>query len=594
MKTWHKLKANKTSSLPSVLIFYDTETTGSRIKDNEVKHKLKLGVVCSVIRRNKERDTIKWKVFHSSKEFWDFLLSYCYTKKRIYVFSHNQQFDFFIIEGFKWLSKLNGEIGKFIIDSQRFIIEFKIDKTKIVFVDSYNYVRTSLKKIGESIGLEKFDCDFNTVSNEDLEVYCKRDVEILMKFMLSIIDFISEYDLGCFKYTTPALCFNAYRHKFMKTPIFIHAKPEVMELERKSYRGGRNECFFIGKVDCDKIYKLDINSMYPYIMRENVYPSKFIFYEKCPSIKGLKNALKKFEVVADIDFEIDKPAIGIKQNKLLFPIGKLSAILPKPEIEYILENGKITNVRSYAIYESHDIFKDYVDFFYSLRKKFKKEGNEPFELMVKLYLNSLYGKFGEKHDIIKRIKDLKENITEIQDTLNYETGKREVHWIINGVVFKKVGVEDGQNSLTAISSYVTSYSRIYLWKLIEKAKQNNVYYCDTDSLFTNQKGYENLIEYIDSKKLGMMKVEGIYNNLIIHGCKDYVLDNNVVIKGVKKTAKWENEFTIKQEQFLKTKSLLRRKILDGVVIRDVEKHLSRIYDKGVVNKDGTVSPLLFS
>ncbi len=595
MKVWHKLKANKTTSLPSILIFYDTETYPQKINDKEEFHKLKLGVVCSVIKRNNgQSDTVRWKNFTTGKEFWEFLLEHSYTKSRIYIFSHNQQFDFFIVEGFKYLSSLEGKLGRFIIDTQRFIIEFTVGSTKFAFVDTLNYVRTSLKKIGLSVGLEKFECDFASVSDADLLIYCHRDVEILKTFVLKMLSFIEEYDLGCFKYTTPALCFNAYRHKFMKTPIFIHAKDEVSQLERLSYRGGRNEAFFIGKVKEDSIYKVDINSMYPFIMRNNLFPNKFICYEKNPSIKGLKNAIRNFEVVADIDFEITEPAIGIKTDKLVFPIGKLSAVLAKPELEYVINEGELNNVRSYAIYEGHNIFKEYVDFFYNLRKKFKEEGNEPFELMVKLYLNSLYGKFGEKHDLIKKIKDLGNGVTRIEDTINFETGKREIHWLINGILYKKIGVEDGQNTLTAISSYVTSYSRMYLWKLMKMAGRKNIYYCDTDSLFLNERGYENLESVIDSGELGKLKLEGVYKKLVIHGCKDYELDGEIITKGVKKNAKWLNEFTIKQQQFLKTKSLLRRDILDGVIIRDVEKHLNRVYDKGLVSSDGSVSPLIFA
>ncbi len=55
--------------------------------------------------------------------------------------------------------------------------------------------------------------------------------------------------------------------------MLVHMKPEVIKLEIDSYRGGRNECFFIGEAH-GEFYKLDVNSMYPYVMATHYYPIK--------------------------------------------------------------------------------------------------------------------------------------------------------------------------------------------------------------------------------------------------------------------------------------------------------------------------------
>jgi hypothetical protein len=135
---------------------------------------------------------------------------------------------------------------------------------------------------------------------------------------------------------------------------------------------------------------------------------------------------------------------------------------------------------------------------------------------------------------------------------------------------------------------------MYLWNLIESANPKNVYYVDTDSLFTNKEGYENLKQYINPTELGKLKLESVHKQLIINGCKDYILDNEQKIKGVKSSAKWISESEIIQEQFVKSITALRKGNLKNVTLKKVNKKLSREYKKGVVTSSGVVQAFEFS
>jgi hypothetical protein len=152
-----------------------------------------------------------------------------------------------------------------------------------------------------------------------------------------------------------------------------------------------------------------------------------------------------------------------------------------------------------------------------------------------------------------------------------------------------------KESMPVISSAVTSYSRMYLWELIMKAGRENVYYCDTDSLFTNQKGYHNLIfgGLIHDTKLGSLKLEEV-GNVNIFGVKNYVFNGESKLKGIKKDAILVGENEYEQFQFLTKASKYRKGIDDGIVMLDpIRKKVSNNYDKGTV-KNGIVSPLIYS
>ena len=80
-----------------------------------------------------------------------------------------------------------------------------------------------------------------------------------------------------------------------------------------------------------------------------------------------------------------------------------------------------------------------------------------------------------------------------------------------------------QNISIPIASAVTAYARIEMSKYKNNSLLPNLYYTDTDSLyFDNPISYK----YIDSKKLGKLKIEGEYYRAIFLSSKLYALDNN--------------------------------------------------------------------
>jgi len=66
-----------------------------------------------------------------------------------------------------------------------------------------------------------------------------------------------------------------------------------LKLEREGYNGGRNECFYIGTLNSQKYYKLDVNSMYPYVMQNNKYPVELLGYGEKVNIERLIDLIEK-------------------------------------------------------------------------------------------------------------------------------------------------------------------------------------------------------------------------------------------------------------------------------------------------------------
>ncbi|KKK77507.1 hypothetical protein LCGC14_2852930, partial [marine sediment metagenome] len=392
----------------------------------------------------------------------------------------------------------------------------------MVFLDIMNWFVESLAKTGQRIGVPKLKIDFETCPDYLLDIYCKRDVEIELENFKRFMRFLEDNSVSRLCYTRASTAMAAYLLRHYKTKIYIHNNEQAIDLERDSYRGGRTECFYLGELKNDNYYILDVNSLYPYVMRNNSYPIKYKKIIHKINIPDLQEYLRDSAVVAKVLIQTDEAVYAVRRERTIFPVGLFWVTLTTPELKYALHHNHIKQIDDAVIYNQSNIFETYVDKFYMLRQEFKSAGVAEYEELCKKMLNSLYGKFGQKAEVWEKIGDCPDESDRIEQCFEVGTaGVRQLRYLL-GEVFELKGYEEPFNSFPAISSEIAAYSRMYLYKLMKTAGTGNYYYCDTDSLFVNEKGYQNLAGYLHDSKLGGLKVVEQTDQIIIQGLKDYI------------------------------------------------------------------------
>jgi hypothetical protein len=621
-------------------VFVDTETTS--IKEVGIE-KLYFKLGCSIFWKRDKNQIIKKSYWYQPNLFWDDLENrYSKDVKSIIMFAHNCYFDFKILNGFRELFKRKWFLENHYIKGTTFIMTFKkrINKSLVYTLhlwDTLNYIRKPLEDIGLSVGFPKLKVNFDNVNDMDLEIYCKRDTEIIYQFIKKLINFLLMNDLSKLRATIGSLSFSAFRHKFYNpelNKIYIHNWKRAIKLERESYKGGITDNFKLGTFN--NVYKTDINSMYPSIMKTKKVPTKLVF-NGSQALYGSNKLNKIYEfaiknnyvciINATIQLEKDNAYILKTVNgKSVFTYGIFKISICQPEIDFVKKYGKIIQIHELNVYEANNIFNDFVDFFYSLKKEYSKKGNKIDTEISKLFLNNQYGKWGQKdieYELVKRDSKFFNENREIL-MLMFERKEKlildndicylgtimniaEVYIIDKRVYALKKTNKNSLESFVAISSFITSYSRMLLIKYLKIAKRDNVYYCDTDSLFMNKKGYENLLnnDLVDNFKLGYLKNEGLVKaSFYAPKFYDYVDMKDVGIfevflknrkcKGIKKgstlimenskLATYEISIWEKFKADLKKGHLSEQLILDGI------KTANKTYTKGKVDKNGKVIP----
>jgi len=527
-----------------------------------------------------------------------FIDKYVDTYKRITLVSHNAKYDL-MLSGLLDIIKKGEFLGLKLRHEAILEPNFYLDFGLVHFIDSFNYFKTSLEKLGELIGMSKTNVKEYDLSpeewNEVLEVDGKErvitDTHILYEFFHKFLSMGFVYGISI-----ASTSFNTFRKNFLKRKITMRLKDVNMAV--RSYRGGRVEVYLKDKLVEVNVY--DVNSEYPFVMRENKFSVKFSREYERITLEEIEKNKDYHNFLVRCDYKFPKDIIRTpimvkdeKEGKLVDKKKAKNVVLTGAEILEAVKYGAEFTFYEGVAYESDYIFKEFVDTFYKYKKEAKNEYEKNF---YKLILNSTYGKYGQHNPqvtvlrdpaIIKRVLEialsndskhvkLDGKVYTVHDK-DFITFRKEI------LPFNDIEVDKLAVNPIIVASEVTAYGRLLIFNYQKSAGFENVYYTDTDSLHTNYK-----VRLPTSNDLGALKLEVKRGKAIYHSVKDYELfyiDDKgkpvfkAVLKGVPKKAKKVGDNTYEYYEFptLLTTHLNN----DGVEVHKKVKRILREYDKGV-------------
>lgn len=480
------------------------------------------------------------------------------------VFFHNLKFDVqFIIQwlfnhGFKHVEKpTEKETGTFttlISDKGMYyacevIFEKRGKKVnKITFQDSLKLIPLSVDQIAKSFKLpmQKLKIDYTAHDNLPIgapltpleEEYLKHDVQIVAH----AVDYFHKQGLD--KMTIGSCALDEYKKLITKQAFERYfPEPRFHDDVKQSYRGGFTYLNpkFAGKVVGNGIV-LDVNSLYPSCMYNYYLPyGTPIFFNgkyKEDAIYSLYTQMFRCQ------FELKKgkiPTIQIKHSAFFAGNEYLTSsrdeevvlCLNSVDLKLFFEHYDVYNLEylsGWKFKATKGLFVKYIDKWSANKIQAKKDGNHGLYLISKLFLNSLYGKFGQDNKVRSKIPYMDEN----GDVHYYDSEPEE------------------RNPLyVSMASFITSYGRDKVIRSAQaitdsynaKKSKSEFVYADTDSLhivlngetpeqfFANNPKLE-----IDSTKLGAWDNEASFNKakFLRQKCyiENHVIDEDAYLKGL--------------------------------------------------------------
>jgi len=428
--------------------------------------------------------------YHFTKA--DECLAFLLTIPVKYIFCYNLTYDIFNLMKWQFL-----KYDYFFIGSR--VAKLVIGKK--VFLDVYNHWNISIERAGKIVGLEKIKV---TDYRKRVSVkYLKRDCEIGYLFIEKMLKVYKQYDID-YRLTIASSSLNYFIKKYEINCEISDYSPAL----RKAYYGARTEIFRKG--DCGKCYKYDINSAYPYVMAGHPYPYP---------LNVVKSANLDYDGISIVRVKSDMsiPVLPYRNDKgeIFFPNGTFTGTYTNNELRYFTSaGGKILKVLDGLHFKkSQYIFKDFCETFYMARLQAK---NEFERFTLKIFLNSLYGKFAERKFEQRVLEASKLNLSKYDGRIFGDK------IIIN----EMSGMKSHANVIW--SAMVTAYVRTYLHSVLAMLGNDNIIYCDTDSIISKVPMPD---EMIDAVKLGAWKKEG-YGKCIVYSPKHYTFAGETKTKGV--------------------------------------------------------------
>lgn len=589
----HLLRPNRKTETPEHFLFLDTETLPHAIDEDTDEHRLRLGAAIYWHRaRSRRRERVSPFYFYTADDFWRTLDTLIAPHTRIVIVAHNTGFDFQVLGGPDALARHGWLISKAVIDDPPFILKARKQGASLLLLDWYNYFRGSLAAAGRLLGVPKLPMPAYDDSDPHWLAYCRNDVLVLYRALAEYIDWIEQHDLGNFAYTLAGQALNAYRHRFMSAPLYIHTRRSAIAIERRGYFGGRVEMFSNASLPRNTYTYMDINSAYAAVMRIGEYPTALLRVVAKPKLDEVRQWLNDYAMMADVSLTTDRPLYPCRvDGRLLFPIGSFTTTLATPELRLALARGHVRSVKLCALYSKANLFRQWVDETFAMRQDAKNLGNYFRDEMMKRLSNSLFGKFGQRNYEWVKVADEPEGSDGIWKEVHLSTGRVRTFRRLGGVKERRTTMTEGFNSFVAVAAHVTSDARLLLLKYIETAGWDHIFYCDTDSLIVDEAGAASLAPAVHPRELGALKVEGTAEDVALLAPKNYRFGTIERHKGRRNDAKQLDDGRYEQEQFVSLVGALRMKWHGGPLVRKVRKRDALMYRKGVVTPSGRIRPI---
>lgn len=390
--------------------------------------------------------------------------------------------------------------------------------------------------------LKKFISNVWNLKNEAIK-YCKIDCvslyQIIYKFNSMIFKLFS---LNIHRYPTlSSLAFAIFRAKFMKKKNIPRLNGKIADDIRKGYTGGAVDMYIPESKPGVEIKCYDVNALYPSQMESQLMPVGSATFFQGDIRKINNNAFGFFycHIIAPDDILHPILQTRVKINgvtKTIAPIGSWEDILFSEEMYNAEKYGYKFNIIWGYVFEKENIFKNYVDFLYTLRSKYPK--TDPMNFITKILMNSLYGRFGMNNNFDNIEVIHKDYLADFENKyIDYISEKIELDDYIIIFYNPPNDIDTDYKTSVGIAAATTAYSRVHMTQF--KNNPNiNLYYTDTDSIYTDSDIDES---FIDNKTLGKLKLENICKRAIFLAAKLYFLEtesgkNIIKVKGLKDTS----------------------------------------------------------
>lgn len=588
----HYIKPNHTSESPQRAIFIKLNMYEVSDYDNVKTYHWDIGYALLSTRSGKERtwkQTPAW--FATSDAFWQLVDTWTRAKTKTYLVCLDSNRVLTLMQMFNQALNYGWTCSMAVIECPPCIVRWRKDKKTLLMWDMLNIWPTPSPATYNGVKMSDDSRTSVEIERSSVGQRLKQDVQDMFSTVTDWWSFLRTNDLGGFSPTIGAQSIRVWRHKYMTHPILIDCHDDALALARKGLYGGRVECGYIGSFN-GTFHHLDINSSYAAAMRHLQVPIRLIGHTGRASIEDVIQWIRHGVAVADVTLRSDKPVFPVREsNRLLFPVGRFRTVLAGAELESAVSQGLVESVHECAVYEGLPAFNAYMTALWDNRLACKDSDQLADADKWKFLMAAFYGKWCQSGKTWEQVD------TTDDDDMRSWTDIDMVDHVIHeyrqfgGVIQERMREKESSESHPAIAACVTASARQRLWQLMQQAGLENVFYVDTDSLLVNTMGFRRLYDEIDDRKLGGLKITGVYADIQIISAKHYRIGQELRVSGMSKERLVTDAGVVHQRTVQQFAAKIAGGFSRAFQTFTQKKTFTPKYDKGVVGPGGRVQPI---
>lgn len=641
MRQWHYLHAPRAVSWPKASIALSVVCSAGRVSSNQQQIRraslLGWGAVYWRGREGRAEETASadgvtresfWQwlstVLRKKEAVWIWQLGACYgctqlglfdlLTERLWVFCGQDSRS----GGVGEVQRRNGQSGICVISDPPTIIACRprYGAGSVVWLDAGNIGRLDWQGIGADVGGQPDNDDSDAARGITGRELAARRSRQLSQWLDGWYRTVRELNLGGLRMTASSQAWAGWRTSYLTCPVEVHTDAGRLSAERAAIYGGRNEAYRIG-VAANQVCEVDATAHYPSIATAYPLPGR-IAHSEGHTRHSLNAAIEHGLLAiargrvysctgqlpvrwcathrrADCQYGVKPGSTGYCADCCtIFPHGAWQGTYCWPEIALLERCGGQFHVEQWWGYEACDPFGAFYRALWRARQVAGSAGQLARWSAIKLVMNSLIGKACARNLTWHDLPNVRHHRPwDDWHHRDEESGalvrRRSIAWRVQEEREDGFGPE----AVPALAAWIYSLGRVRLWEWMSMIPSGELLYCDTDSLWTTEAGYDRLVSMgqVGDGELGRLRLVERYAWARFFGHKLYETPEGITCAGIvpRELCQGEDSYTrwvsespgnAARGRHAPTTALMRYKVQSRIPYRG-----------GRVGEDGVVYPL---
>lgn len=590
-RAWHYVRRNETTRMPRRHIFLDTESTSERTRTGHVQ-RWRLGVAAHRIAEKGRLAKESLTVYENPRQLWRDASETTRGRNRTVLWAHNLGYDVRISESFEVLPALGWRCTAHNLANRGTWLNWRRGDATLLMVDSQSVFPVPLEQLAKTFMSAKVRLPSDEDSREHWVARCTRDVEILRDAIVAYLAWIEKEDLGSWQLTGAGQSYAAFRHRFLTHQMLVHGDTEALAAERRAMWTGRCEAYWRGRTGHVGVEEWDLSLAYARIARDNDLPVQLIGEPSPDSDLGELLEHKRFAVLADVEVTTDRPVVPCQvDGRMAWPVGRFNTTLWGPELRLALECGATVVPSRIWAYATRPALREWGTWIIDRLTNPDSDITPWQRIVLKHWARALIGRFGMRYSAWEHFGVTQALRLMHLDVYDATTGEEYVMSQLGQDFYRSAGEVEWDQSQPAITGYVMSIMRVWLWQLMQAMGDKAVLYADTDSFYITKEHHDQAVMLAASKLGEGLRLKELFKRATILGPRQIVTDGRPRIAGLPSRAVAMPDGSFQGEVWASLSASMRRGTPSAVITTDRRWKVSGVDNRRAPGPDGWTIPI---